>query len=298
MNRQANKKYLIFSVIAHIGLLLIFVLGLDTVSTVPVIENTNKNDVISAVILGDSQKSKILPQTPPANPAPPPVVKEEPKPTPPPPKVKPEEPAPKPVAEQQKKPEVVPVKEDTIALKKAEKKKKLAEQKAQKALEEKKLHEMLAKDFLADLSKMKEQQKKVKPKALTSQFEKTLREQAEKSLRDQLLNEEIKLKGTQSRQAQGEVNKFKALILQAISEHWVVPTQANKKLYCELMIRVAPGGVVLDVQITKSSGDPSLDSSARVAVLKASPLPVPKDSDAFDAFRQFVLKVKPENILS
>ena len=76
-----------------------------------------------------------------------------------------------------------------------------------------------------------------------------------------------------------------------------MPTQANKKLYCELMIRVAPGGMVLDVQVTKTSGDPSLDSSARAAVLKASPLPVPPDTAAFESFRQFVLKVKPENVL-
>jgi colicin import membrane protein len=55
--------------------------------------------------------------------------------------------------------------------------------------------------------------------------------------------------------------------------------------------------MVLDVQVTKTSGDPSLDSSARAAVLKASPLPVPSNPDEFDSFRQFALKVKPENIM-
>jgi colicin import membrane protein len=64
------------------------------------------------------------------------------------------------------------------------------------------------------------------------------------------------------------------------------------------MIRLAPGGEVLQVSITKTSGDPSLDSSARAAVLKASPLPVPNDPALFAAFRQFALKVKPENILA
>jgi colicin import membrane protein len=117
-------------------------------------------------------------------------------------------------------------------------------------------------------------------------------------LRQPLFNEDIKLKGAQSKQASGEVNKYKALILQAISEHWIIPTQSDKRLFCELMIRVAPGGLVLDVQITKSSGDPALDSSARAAVLKSSPLPVPSEPAAFNAFRQFALKVKPENILA
>ena len=132
---------------------------------------------------------------------------------------------------------------------------------------------------------------------MNKQFERALRAQTEQSLRTQLLNEEIKLKGVQSRQAQGEVNKYKALILQAISEQWLVPLGADKKLYCELMIRIAPSGSVLDVQVVKSSGDPALDASARAAVLKASPLPVPKDTRAFEAFRQFVLKVKPENVV-
>lgn len=278
---QENKKYFYISIVFHIGILLILIMGFDFSSPMPVFENTNKNDVISAVILGDSAKSRILPKQP----APKPVqkqVKQQPKPQPP------AETKPQPVEQAQ-------VDKDAIALKKADDKKKLAQQKALEAIKQRKL---FAKDLLADIKKQSDKQKKIKQKQLQSQFQKTLREQAEQSLRQQLLNEEIKLQGTQSRQSQGEVNKYKALILQAISEHWIVPTQANKKLYCELMIRIAPGGMVLDVQVTKTSGDPSLDSSARAAVLKASPLPVPSDPGAFEAFRQFVLKVKPENVLA
>ena len=105
------------------------------------------------------------------------------------------------------------------------------------------------------ISEEKDKQKK-KQAQLKSQFEKTLHDQAEKSLRQQLFNEQIKVQGVQSRQAQGVVDKYKALILQVISANWIIPTQANKKRYSELMIRLAPGGIVLDVQITRSSGDP------------------------------------------
>lgn len=279
MAPEQNNKFFYLSLTLHIVILLVLVLGLDISSPLPVLENTNKNDVISAVVLGDTEKSKILPQQ---LPPPKPIVKEEPKPK----EVKaaaPKEPPAKPL----------PPKEDAIAIKAAEKKK-LAEK---KLIDDKKRQEKLMKDLLADIEQTNEKQKKVKEKATTSQFQKTLREQAEKSLRQQLLNEEIKLQGTQSRQAQGEVNKYKALILQAISENWVVPLQANKKLYCELRIRIAPGGMVLNVDVTKTSGDPSLDSSARAAVLKSSPLPVPSDPAAFESFREFVLKVKPENIM-
>jgi colicin import membrane protein len=223
-------------------------------------------------VLGDTAKSKILPHEMPSKPPVLPDIKSTPI--------------------TKTKPAAEPIKKDVIAL--TVEKKKIAEK---KALEEKMQRE-LAENLMADIKKQAEKQKKIKQKALKAQFENTLREQAEKSLRQQLLNEEVKLQGTETRQSQGEVNKYKALIVQAISEHWLVPPQANKKLVCELTIRVAPGGLVLDVQVSKSSGDPSLDSSARVAVMKSSPLPVPKNSADFEPFRQFVLKVKPENVIN
>jgi len=275
MIASRHLHYLWFSIIVHIAILLVLMFGFDFVSPMPVIENTNKNDVISAVILSDSPKSKILPKQHTS----PPVKRQLPKP---------------PVVESKHQTaQQEEVKKDVIAIKKVDDKKKKAEQKLLKAVKQPNL---FAKDLLADIKKQSDKQKKLKQKQLQSKFQKTLHEQAEQSLRQQLLNEELKLQSTQVRQSQGEINKYKALILQAISEHWIIPTQANKRLYCELMIRLAPGGVVLDVQVTKTSGDPSLDSSARAAVLKASPLPVPSNSNDFEAFRQFVLKVKPENI--
>ncbi|HEX4045838.1 MAG TPA: cell envelope integrity protein TolA [Gammaproteobacteria bacterium] len=262
--KQQRNRCFVFSALAHALIFFALVMGFDFSSPLPVLENTNKNDIISAVVLGDSPKSNILPQQPP--------------PTPP----KPVTPPPKEIPKVAPKPAPAPIQKDTIALEKAKKKKQ---------------QEAMMGDLLADIKKQAQKKKKVQQKQLQSKFASTLREQAEKSMRQQLLDEDLLLKGTQSRQAQGEVNKYKALILQAISEQWLVPTQANKKLYCELMIRLAPGGMVLDVQVTKTSGDPALDSSARAAVLKASPLPVPKEGSAFEAFRQFVLKVKPENVI-
>ncbi len=283
MSAPHNSNYFIISVVFHVAVVIILALGFDFTAPLAVIENTNKNDVISAVVLGDTAKSKILPQKPTPEPVQQ-VAKPESKPTPPPP------PPPKLVSKALQE----AIQKDVIALKITEKKK-LAEKKAE---EEKKQRDLFAKDLLADIKKQTNKHKEIKQKQLKSQFQKLLREQAEQSLRQQLLNEEIKLQGTQNRQAQGEVNKYKALILQAISEHWLVPPQADKKLSCELMIRLAPGGVVLDVQITRSSGDPALDSSARAAVMKSSPLPVPTDTEAFEPFREFVLKVKPENVLA
>lgn len=262
MSAPKNKKYFIISSVFHLVVLLVLILGFDFAAPLVVIENTNKTDVISAVILGDTQKSKILKQLAYA------PSKQEVK------------------VEQKTKPvEAIQDKNDAIAL---------------KIKEKKKPNDIFGKDLLADLDKLKKQanKKKIKQKQLKAQFEKTLKQQAEKTMRQQLLNEDLKMNGTQLREAQGIVNKYQALIQQAISEHWIIPPQSNKKAYSVLLIRLAPGGMVLDVQVTKSSGDPALDNSARAAVFKASPLPVPSDPQAFEAFRQFNLKAKPENILS
>ena len=275
MTSFSSRNTFVISFVLHVGILFLFILGFELASPLPVIENTNKNDTISAVVLGDISKSKILPQPPAA-----PVIPKKEKPLPPLPILT-------------KKPPAEALQKDVVALK-VDEKKKLAEK---KIVAEKNQQELIAKDLLADIKKM-DAEKKLKQKELQAHFQKTLREQAEKTMRQQLLDEDIKLAGQQKRDAQGIVNKYQALILQAISENWIIPSQVNKKLYCELMIRLAPGGNVLDVQVTKTSGDPSLDSSARAAVMKASPLPVPSDPIAFKSFREFILKVKPENILA
>lgn len=277
MSAPKNQKYFIISAASHVAVLLVLILSFEWSSPMVVFENTDQHDVISAVVLGDTANSKMLPQQPTPQPMPiKEVVKEEPTP-------------PKPAIAKSAPPEP-----DVIALKAAEKKK-LADQ---KALEDKKRREMFGQDLLADIKKVTDKKKEAKQKALKADFQKLLKAQAEQSLRQQLLNEDIKIDGKESRQSQGVVNKYQALILQSISEHWVVPAHANRKLTCELMIKVAPGGMVLDVQVTKSSGDVALDRSAKAAVLKSSPLPVPKEASAFEPFRRFALKVKPENVLS
>ncbi len=91
------------------------------------------------------------------------------------------------------------------------------------------------------------------------------------------------------------MNQFEVLIIQAISKEWIVPDNANKSLSSRFNIRLAPNGSVLEVQLTRSSGDTILDRSARAAIYKASPLPVPSDPKDFRIFRDISLTVRPEN---
>lgn len=264
MKELSLSRYLFLSLVFHVIILLFFILGFDIRQPLAVLENTNQQDIISAVVLGDTSKSKIL--TPQSS------VMSAPK--------------EKPIEKQSiEKKTVAEDKQNAIPLAKKEKQKKLE------------IKPVFGQDLLADIKKEKQKQKKKKEKALQDHFKKTLQAQTEKSLRQQLLNDDIKLKSQTAHLSQGEINKYKALIVQAIGENWLVPPGTNQKLICELMIRVAKSGKVIDVQIYKSSGDQALDRSARAAVLKASPLPVPKDEKEFEAFKQFALKVRPENVV-
>lgn len=93
------------------------------------------------------------------------------------------------------------------------------------------------------------------------------------------------------------VDKYKALMLNAIQQHWHIPALVSKDLSCELQITLAPGGAVLNAQIIRSSGVAILDQSVLQAVYQASPLPVPNDEKLFNTVRQVNLTARPEKII-
>lgn len=94
----------------------------------------------------------------------------------------------------------------------------------------------------------------------------------------------------------GEVDKYKALILNAIGRQWILPDKVDRALSSQFRIRLAPGGAVMEVSLTRSSGDAILDRSAQTAIYKASPLPVPEDPATFNMFRDINLTVRPEQV--
>jgi colicin import membrane protein len=94
----------------------------------------------------------------------------------------------------------------------------------------------------------------------------------------------------------GEVDRYKAMIVNAISRRWILPDNVDSGLSSKFRIRLAPDGEVLEVSLIRSSGDPVLDRSAQTAIYKASPLPVPTDPDTFNLFRDISLTVRPENV--
>lgn len=130
------------------------------------------------------------------------------------------------------------------------------------------------------------------------QLAKLRKQDADDLLQQQLSQEQNQLSSTRAQYVDSVVAKYKALITSAIGQHWLIPDTSNKNLSATLDITLAPGGVVLDVKLIKTSGDPALDRSAIAAVYKSSPLPVPADATLFDNFRELNLTVRPENILN
>lgn len=137
--------------------------------------------------------------------------------------------------------------------------------------------------------KLAEKQKKAQELA---EKQKAVADQHKKDLEHQVQEE------ANSAENQREIDKYKALVINAIQNNWNYPENVSEDMTCLLQIKLGPGGVVLSVAIVRSSGNTLLDRSAEVAVYKASPLPVPSDPNLFDKFRTLNLKVRPQGKVS
>lgn len=90
------------------------------------------------------------------------------------------------------------------------------------------------------------------------------------------------------------IDEYKGPITRKIGQYWIVPPNLAKGVSTLLEIKLGPGGVVLSVKLITKSGNDALDRSAKQAVFKASPLPIPEDKTLFDQFRTLRLTVRPQ----
>jgi colicin import membrane protein len=185
--------------------------------------------------------------------------------------------------------------------------KELADQKqkeAKRIQELKKQSEELAKKRelevkkLADINKKKaeENAKAEKIKAEQARLAKEKADLASKKQAEAAAQQQAAENAERQAQIAGEVDKYKAMIVNAIGRNWILPENVDSTLSCQFRIRLAPDGTVLDVNLTRGSGDPILDRSAQTAIFKASPLPVPRDPETFNMFRDISLTVRPEQV--
>ena len=147
---------------------------------------------------------------------------------------------------------------------------------------------------MAELKKEKQVYKKNIAKQQQQKMQKLLQEQA-KAEQKELADEQA---AASSAESQGEVDKYAVMIKQAVNSQWNKPDGIAEKDFVLLSVTVAPGGMVLDVQVSSSSGNAALDRSAQAAVSKASPLPVPEDLALFDRFRTIKFKFNSQGVVS
>ncbi len=114
-----------------------------------------------------------------------------------------------------------------------------------------------------------------------------------KALADELANEESELAAAaQGRQDQSQLAHFTAAILRQVSNNFVAP-DFKSGLKCTLLVRMIPGGEVVDARVVKSSGNPTFDRQAELAVRKASPLPVPDEPRLFQQMKEIQFEFDP-----
>jgi len=92
-----------------------------------------------------------------------------------------------------------------------------------------------------------------------------------------------------------EVGRYQDMIRSKIRRNIVgIPPELPADAKAEFKVTMLPGGMVMDVQLVKSSGNRAYDDAAERAIYKAQPLPLPTDAGLQKLFRELRLTIKPQ----
>ena len=162
-----------------------------------------------------------------------------------------------------------------------EKKRKAEAERTKKAEQEKKRKVEVERKKKAEQEKQRKAEAERKKKA---EAEAARRKEAEQALQAQLAEE----------QAQHALSQYIPQIQAKIQRNWLRPPGSSAGLSCLILVKLIPGGEVVDAKVVRSSGDPLFDRSVETAVLKASPLPLPQDTAMFKHFREIQFVFIPD----
>lgn len=159
-------------------------------------------------------------------------------------------------------------------------------------------------EHLAALEKQKQQETErlAKLQAESRKAEDDKRRQAEaEARRKQIEEEERQLKAEQTRveaatkaRNREESLRYIAQMQAKVARNWINPLSGKSGLECVVRVRLNNEGKVLLAQVVQGSGNEVFDRSVEAAVLKASPLPLPKDPTIMEGFPELRFKFKPE----
>ena len=111
---------------------------------------------------------------------------------------------------------------------------------------------------------------------------------AEAALESQLAEENSRSNAIRS----GAQDEWNFRVRERIESNWYRPASARRGLQCRVAVTLVPGGTVVAAVVEACNGDEAVRESLRAAVLKSSPLPLPKDSRLFE--RKLVLEFTPD----
>ncbi len=271
------------SLLLH-GLLLVLLLGIPALHMPEPVQPK----AIQAVVINSQDRKPVSKPRPqpvvePTPPAPEPLPEPEPEPEPP-AQPKPPKPEPKPEKTAEPAPVKTPAKAKDGTLPPPAEKPKPEPKKA-----EPKRPAIDPKAVDAELEAINQQASQVRQQQL----------QAQRLAEQKRLQEEMaaSIQASKARANEQIVNQYSLLIKNRTQSQWRRPLSAKQGMGVVLRISMIPGGEVTNVVIVKSSGDAAFDASATDAVWKASPLPVPADSELFNStFRNLTFKFNPEDL--
>ena len=174
-------------------------------------------------------------------------------------------------------------------LEQAEEVEKIALLKKQKQEEEARLEEIRKKKQQA------EKKRKLEEKRLAEMAEKRKREVKRQQREEAERKAEEELERTAAANlANKAIDEAGILIEKKVDRYWLRPPGTAQGLSCLILVKLIPGGEVVDARVIRSSGNIAFDRSAEGAVRKASPLPLPTDPKLFSQFRNFEFEFKPD----
>ncbi len=166
--------------------------------------------------------------------------------------------------------------------------KKKADKKKADALKKKQLQELAQQE--------KEKQRKLEEQATFEReqeaalMEALAVEEQQRSMEKALADEQHAQKN------QAITNDIVAQIQAKIYETWRYPPSARPDMTVLVKIQLVPTGEVINVTISRGSGNQAVDRSVIAAVKRAQPLPVPKDGRLFEQqFRNFAMEFSPKD---
>jgi len=107
-------------------------------------------------------------------------------------------------------------------------------------------------------------------------------------------NAAVREKAAQEAAVGKVVDEFVGKIQNKIRPNIHAPLDVADDARVEFLVKLLPGGTVLNVIRLKSSGNAAYDSAVERAILKSQPLPLPLDATMFNRFRELKLGFQPK----